>query len=571
MISSDNNSNINHFNNGSSNYGSNSNKLDQLLRPYKNKNEFDLNYPISYKPYIGIIDNSTNQSISYSLPFLHEQNSNSNSSNFNKATSKLIRPLIKNSNNKHLNNNSLNFKKNIYNDLEFNEYFDLNNLKQLLSSLINTIASNYIKLLISQPFEIARILLQIGSFDKLPEKKKLKSLNKLDSNNNKIDLSTSELKNNISFEDDDDYKEDDINDSIQENNHEDEDEDDYSDSEFFTREDDLNTPTKRKHNNNNTTKSNSKSKNSNSITSQSNNDGKHSRKIQPISLHTIDIISALLSKEGPRGILKALNTSFLMNTLQYTLESWICGLFAGLLNLPDPLFVDLIHSPNMNLSFLLSLLSNFISNILITPFQLIRMKFIITNSNKGIRSFREILWSLPRSFIFSIPKELMAPILITNLIKSLTLHYPNYLITSTLSISKYNSPISYQILSLFSNIISLFIKLPFETLLNRAQVNYLLTCKSTPKYLQVKEDELCVKFGGYYGYLSSIYYIFFGLKPVDYNDDVVLDIDNEKEINKGYESVFRGWRIGMIQIVSKFILNLLNNDDDSNNIAGERF
>lgn len=563
MINSDNNSNIPH-------YGSTSNKLDQLLRPYKNKNEFDLNYPISYKPYIGIIDNSTNQSISYSLPFLHEQNSNSNSSNFNKATSKLIRPLIKNSNNKNSNNNGLNLKKNIYNDLEFNEYFDLNNLKQLLSSLINTIASNYIKLLISQPFEIARILLQIGSFDKLPEKKKLKSLKKLDSNNNKIDLSTSELKNNISFDDDDDDNEDeddDFNDNIHDVH--DEDEDDYSDSEFFTREDDLNTPTKRKRSSN--TKSIGKSKNSNSTTSPSNSDGKHSRKIQPISLHTIDIISALLSKEGPRGILKALNTSFLMNTLQYTLESWICGLFAGLLNLPDPLFVDLIHSPNMNLSFLLSLFSNFISNILITPFQLIRMKFIITNSNKGIRSFREILWSLPRHFIFSIPKELMAPILITNLIKSVTLHYPNYLITSTLSISKYNSPISYQILSLFSNIVSLFIKLPFETLLNRAQVNYLLTGKSTPKYLQVKEDELCVKFGGYYGYLSSIYYIFLGLRPVDYNDDVVLDIDNEKEMNKGYESVFRGWRIGMIQIVSKFILNLLNNDDDSNSIAGERF
>ncbi|KAG7881215.1 hypothetical protein KL938_003345 [Ogataea parapolymorpha] len=468
---------------------------ETLLRPYKDKNEFDLHYPISYKPYVGIIDNTSNQSISMDLPFINQASSGSG-----RTARKIIKPLVTRP--------QTTYHKNIYLDLEFKEYLDWNNLKQLVSSLLHSFATNYFKLVLNQPFEIATTLLQVGSFQ------------------NHISVPSRAVQDDSESDDDDNY---------------------------FTKEDDNLSKMRQSH-----------IERAPRLSHSTNAPKKVMLdKIDPVSLNTLDVLSALVSKEGPRGVFKAVNTSFLISTLQYTIRSWVSGFISGLLGIPDPFYVEMMHSPNAGLSLALSVGADVVTGLLLAQLNLIRMKFIVTNSGKGPRSFREIIWTLPRFFIFTPPKDLIIPNIVTNAIRSFTIHYPTYFLTVLWQVNKYNSISLYNALVFMSKVLGLFVRLPFETLYNRAQVSHLLTCPTLPESMKLSPDQLCIKFGGYYGYLSTLYYVVTGTKPVDYGADnsfaenVVLEIEDRDEINKGYEAVFRGWKVQLIRLVSRFSLNLL--------------
>ncbi len=524
---------------------------DGSQRPYVNRQEFDRMYPISYEPDIGIVDNSTGRPISLSLPIISRTASGRNGIGIGTtATRSIMRPLVSNP--------SLRYKKNIYSDLEFKEYFDTANMKQLLSSLLHSFISNYSRILFSQPFEISKILLQVGSFTEESVKKHRRSVQDKTitagsvSDNNAIESDSESEDESIYFKQMDES-------------------DDFADSSKASvsvlRESQIErSPRVEKHRS-----STSKRK-------------IHRRKglktsgylIEPESLNILDIVSGLIAKEGPRGIFKAVNTSFLMNALQYTIQSWISGFISGLLSIPDPLFVDISHSPNANLSLGLSVLSHVVTSMVLSQIALIRMRFIVTTSTKGIRSFREIIGKLPRFSLFKIPRDLIIPSFITSLIRAFSQHYPDYLVSSILRISNYNSPYIYNTITLLLKVLGLFVRLPFETLYSRAQVNCLLHSDHIPSAMHISESDMCVKFGGYQGYLSTLYYIMSGTKAVDYGKENSLDnsinieVDNSQELNKGPWAVFRGWRVGLIQIVSRFTLTLLVNEADETNLSEEQ-
>ncbi|GMG24114.1 unnamed protein product [Ambrosiozyma monospora] len=526
--------------------GNTNDLLETSIRPYKNKAEFDLNYPISYKPTIGIVDNSTNQSISLALPFIQQSaNSNGVSGRYgsgggagghntfmsSRGARRMVKPMVSSSS-----SSGSGYKKNIYSDLEFREYFEWGNLQQLIYSLFQSFAKNYFKLLISQPFEVSRVLLQIGSFKKQPGRI--------------AGLTDKESAAALGVNEDD----------------EDSDDDD-DDSRYFAR---AGSPRPRRTSIEKTPKS------VRSFQVSSASKGKTTTQLQPVTLNSLDLLSSLCAKEGATGALKAINTSFLVNTLQYTIESWISGFFAGLLGVPDPLFVDLIHSPNANLSLLLSVVSNVLTGLILSQVSLIKTKFMVTNVGRGIRSFREIVATVPNSFLFVPSTDLIMPNVMSNLVKSLAEYYPDYLLTAVFQINKYNSPTIYNTLLLLFKVCGLFIKLPFETLYNRAQVHFLLNNREVPEAMRISNDDLSVKFGGYYGYFATLYHIIGGTKPVNYGSDnsfganIVLEDSDKNEINKGWQAAFRGWAPGLVKLTSKFTLKLISSSS-SNGMTEEQF
>lgn len=487
-------------------------------------------YPIAYRANVGIIDNSTGEPISANLPIISQSNGGRSGIGIGSvATRNIIRPLVRKP--------ALSYRRNIYSDLEFKEYFDWNNLKQLLVSLFHSFISNYTRLLFSQPFEISRVLLQIGSF-------------KLSSSHRQI--GSSDI---LSDSDSDDA------------------------SVYFEQVDDTN--------NSSSTLRESRIEKSPVDPSVVHEKRKMLRKavakdsktrsvrIQPESLNIFDIISSLISREGPRGAFKGINTSFLMNTVQYTIQSWISGFVSGLLGIPDPLFVDISHSPNANVSLGLSVFSHVITNMMLSGIALIRMKFIVSTSTRGTRSFRQVVKGLPRFSLFKIPRELIIPSFITNLVRAATQYCPDYLLSSIFQITKYNNSYAYNFLSLVLQVGGLFLKLPFETLYSRAQVDCLLHSNHIAESLKVEDDDLCVDFGGYYGYLSTLYYVVAGTKPVNYGSDnslnaqISLEADNSAELNKGFPAIFRAWKVGLVHIVSNFTLNLLVDEADDNRLTEE--
>lgn len=507
--------------------------IDGSLRPYVSRPEFDMHYPIAYQPEIGIIDTSTSQSISMSLPSI-QSHSNGILKNSNPRIGlQGFASRMKGSN--AVLSSETSFGKSV-GDLEWSELFDVLNLKAIFMGLSKTFIQGWLKCIISQPFDVVRLLLQVGSFKESTKEIKLKSISMQQTNT---------AASNEDAEEDDDYEADTEGRDV-----------------YFVDEETTdtlrNSRIERPNHNSGTFEPEDKATLS-----------KFNVLIEPTSLNTFDMVNALLMKEGPRGILKAVNTTFLMHTLHYTLKSWITGFVSGLIGIPDPLFVDMIHSPNATWSLLLNVFSNVIASLLLTNLSLIRTKFIVTTSSRGCRSFREIIWRIPRFHIFSIPKGLLFPSLITNVIKSFTLNYPEYLLT-TLKINRYNSPYVYNMSSVVLNGIGLFLRLPFETLYARAQVNYLLTNKTDlPQDMSINKDDMCVEFGGYYGYLSTLYYILMGSKPLTYEgQSLEVELD-ESEANKGIQAIFRGWKVGLLKLVSSYTLGLLR--DDKFNIHEEQF
>ncbi|GMM32572.1 Ugo1 protein [Martiniozyma asiatica (nom. inval.)] len=505
------------------------------LRPYVIRSDFDIHYPIAFQPKIGIIDNTTGQSISQSLPFVQSQHGTTRS-----------RGLISNSwnggigiNNGNINNNSSNNYGKSVGDMEWKEIFDLNNFKEVLISLGKRFIQGWMQCLFSQPFDIVRLLLQVGSFKHVDDNGQIERVKNKDSINE--ETSDSDFEDNgrdIYFTSQDGHEEEISRDAMMIVSS-------TSATESSTSTSTSTSPVLASAPSSSTSKKNKKT----AINFQ----------IEPKSLGTFDMINSLMAKEGPRGILKAVNTTFLMNTLQYTIESWISGFLSGLFGIPDPLFVDLIHSPNINLSLILSILSNSIAGLLLTQISLIRTKFIISSSNSnGCRSFRQILTSLKPSQFFKIPSRLLLPSLITGLIKSLTIHYPQYLLVS-LKINKYNTPYIYNSIILILKMMGLLIRLPFETVYARAQVNHLIVDKNLPKVMKVDVNEMCIEFGGYYGYLSTLYFILIGSKPVSY-EGAFLEVNLENESNKGFQAIFRGWKVGLLRLMAEFSLELLEED-----------
>lgn len=136
--------------------------------------------------------------------------------------------------------------------------------------------------------------------------------------------------------------------------------------------------------------------------------------IKPASIHTIDILNSIMDKEGIQGVWRANNTEFIYNFLSISLDAWFTGLLSPLMQIPDPYFIDIIHSPDVTKSASLILLASCMTRLVLLPLDLVRVRLIISSvRNDGSlsdndRSLRKLLrkWSW-RENISKLNKELV--------------------------------------------------------------------------------------------------------------------------------------------------------------------
>lgn len=494
------------------------------LRPYYDAETFRAGGPAIFRPGIGVVDEQGNtiaSKITNSSNLKRSINNNIGIGNVSRGygggggARSSMRNIIR------INQYNENIKKNMYSDLEFSEYFELNNVSELIRSLVNSFIKNYMRCLIAQPFEVARLLLQIGDFhittnDSQHGKHQKKKTNETDYDNNN----------------DDDYDDDDDND--------DDDEVYYfqskdEDSEILHRR----TRTFKR-------KSVSKKTESRPTTLRKKNH------IRPVSLNTVDIMSSLLSQEGTRGLWRATNATFILNALSSTLEAWITGFISPFLQIPDPFFVDVAHSPEPSTTLMLSITASLLTGLILAPLDLIRTKLIVTSINGNERSIRNSIKNLR---YFTCPISLIVPTILNSLASNVFKKLTPYLLFVKFGIDAYGSPVWYSTISLFSNVVELFVRLPIETLLRRSQVSFLLKKSESGNVLKIQnEDQLIVGFDGYSGVFKTLY-----------------DIYHNGGENSGFEGLFRGWRVGLLNICGSWGLNLLQQNYDDQSFKEEKF
>lgn len=518
---------------------------DHPLRPYYDRDSFNSGYLVIFKPGVGLIDTSTQKPIVASLG----HNISSQSGNFFPGKVGLLavgKPsgdiLMKSAD------------KNYVYDLELLEYFDLNNLSELSKNLVWNFFKNYCKVLLSQPLEIVRLVLQVGYFD-------FASLTKTDGNYSRlmddINVPTKSLDTGFAS----DYEE----------------EIDYfqlpSDAETSLYQHNINA--------------------SHSVVKPTR--ARNPNKIYPISRHTIDIMTAITSKDGPFALFKGINASFIHYTLSHTIEAWITGFLSPFLSIPDPFFLDLTHSTEPAKSLWLSVLACVLAGVILMPLDLIKVKFMLTQFNKPVvpepeppvehpassysdaiqwaaasspvpsstaasvytitqdtpiinpRSVRDSIRNYPRTLLLRPPPTITLLTVLHQFSTTVFRKLAPYLLFVRYNIDSYLSPNLYTVVNLLLLITELFIKLPVENMLRKEQVRFLLAPKSHAEdpyrvvTIDDAEENLIVTFNGW--------------------DPSHLFNDEDQEKLSLWTrfrilGLFNGWRVGVLNVIGFWGYNI---------------
>lgn len=521
------------------------------LRPYYDHDTFDAGYSVIFKPGVGLIDTETNKPITSSLASSIAKQSSQR--NFKSGQSIGLSGL---SSKKSIGDigigkttTSNGTDKNYIYDLEFQEYFDFNNLSELLKNLVWNFCKNYFKVLLSQPLEIVRLVLQVGTFDISDSQPKRPSRYSRLLNKQNVKSSDTPQVTDISDESDGEVN--------------------Y----FESPSPSMNLPKEKLR-----TKSPTKIRKL-----RSDRKPKNKNKIQPVSLHTIDIMSSIIAKDGPFALFRGINASFIHQTLSHTIEAWITGFISPFLGIPDPFFLDLTHLTEPLKSLWLSVLACVLTGLILMPLDLIKVRLMITQFNKppnneesgvsstdslvtnikeekileiSTRSIRDSICNFPTHFLVHPPPTISCLTILHQFSTSIFRKAAPYILFIRFNIDSYLSPNLYTFVNLFLLILEFFIKLPVENLLRKEQVRFLLRPKSVVEdekkviTIESEEDDLIIDFNN--GWKDDI-------------DNEVEDSDGELKPLKSVSlwqrikilGLFNGWRVGVLNVIGFWGYNIL--------------
>lgn len=518
------------------------------LRPYYDHDTFDAGYSVIFKPGVGLVDTETSKPITSSLASsIAKQSTDKNFRSGQKIGLSGLgsqKPMGNIGRGVALGSNATD--KNYIYDLEFQEYFDFNNLSELLKNLVWNFCKNYCKVVVSQPLEMVRLVLQVGTFE-FPKdtQKKSKPYSRLLQDSKELDTP---LETDIS---------------------------DNSDAEV----DYFQSPDKSIH----IVKEKPSAKSTTKVRKQrSSNKIRNKNKIQPASKHTIDIMSSLVSKDGPFSLFRGINAAFIHQTLSHTIEAWVTGFISPFLGIPDPFFLDLTHLTEPLKSLWLSVLACVLTGLVLMPLDLIRIRLMVTQFNKpfgeenngtsstdslsanikeekrppmNIRSIRESFLNFPLHFLTRPPPTIAFLTALCQFSTSIFRKAAPYVLFVRFNIDSYLSPNLYTLVNLFLLILEFSIKLPVENLLRKEQVRYLLKPKSVtddPMKVITIEDE----------YTDLIVDFNSGWKDTEDLDVDSQDADKEHEVVGLWErfkilGLFNGWKVGVLNVIGFWGYNII--------------
>ncbi|KAG7660328.1 uncharacterized protein J8A68_006165 [[Candida] subhashii] len=536
-----------------------SNLDTRQLRPYYDHDTFNAGYSVIFKKDVGLIDMSTNKPITANL----------SSSNIDKVINNSGLLISKSSsfgrggtgttggigiNARHISTGATSTTggsgdKNYIYDLEFNEYFDLHNLTELIKNLLWNFIKNYMKVVLSQPLEIVRLVLQVGKFDFIekPSQQVKPDLSKRLLSENNINGSTNDiiaLSPTISTDEEEEinYFQPNLEQQV------------WSTQNSMHQDATATTPTPTS-----TTETATpqpvqeapiarKSPSTNSIRKKS-----RSNKITPKSIHTIDILTSIVNKDGPFALFRGINASFIYQTLSRTIEAWITGFVSPFLGVPDPFFLDLTHSNDPFKSLWLSVSACVLTGLVLMPLDLIRVKLMLTQfttttpeeSENNNRSVRESIRNFPIYYLTHPPWPIVCLTVLHQFSTSIFRKAAPYILLIKFNIDSYSRPNIFTFVNLISLIMEFFIKLPLENLLRKSQLGFLLLDKS--------QDEMKV---------ITV------LNPeenliVEYNSGEMSDEDvNAMSLWQRVKSLglFNGWRVGVLNVIGFWGYNILKSD-----------
>ncbi|PTB69634.1 mitochondrial carrier [Trichoderma citrinoviride] len=289
----------------------------------------------------------------------------------------------------------------------------------------------------------------------------------------------------------------------------------------------------------------------------------------------LDVIGQLWQRDGAWGVWKGANATFLYTVLQSLLENWSRSFLSAVFNVPDlgvrdniDRLVD-IASPYPWASLLVAAAAAVTTSLALAPLDLVRTRLILTNPFKGQRRTIASLRALPSYYC---PSTIVVPTILHSLVNPIfTLSTPLALKTKFMLTSEV-APMTFSAAKFFASSVGILIKLPLETVLRRGQLAVL----SEPEYLEALNDdepalETIVPIGKYYGTFGTMYHIVteegareIPPKPVLSKRGKVKTKNLQPTYKKGQgvEGLWRGWRIGWWGLVGLWMANMVGHGGD---------
>ncbi|KAG6034705.1 hypothetical protein E4U41_006423 [Claviceps citrina] len=288
----------------------------------------------------------------------------------------------------------------------------------------------------------------------------------------------------------------------------------------------------------------------------------------------LEVIGQLWQKDGAWGVWKGSNATFLYTVLQSLMENWARSFLSAVFNVPDlgvkddlDRLVD-IASPYPWASLLVAAGAAVATGVLLSPLDLVRTRLIMTPASKGQRRTLATLRALPS---YVCPSAIALPTVLNSLIHPfLTLSAPLVLRTRFM-MDRQVSPTTFAVARFFASSAAVLVKLPIETVLRRGQMAVL----SGPDYVRTlggKDQKLdtIVPLGRYNGVLGTMYHIVAeegtrdspasakkaGVKKGKAKSTL---LQGTRVKGQGMEGLYRGWKVNWWGLVGLWAASMASN------------
>ena len=293
------------------------------------------------------------------------------------------------------------------------------------------------------------------------------------------------------------------------------------------------------------------------------------------SPHTIDlkssssilaVLSASWATEGPWGVWKGTNSTYIHSILVSTVTSFVRSFLSAFMSLPDPGLsftaapsvsyaggLDILSSPSPLASLAVAVSAAGVAGIILAPLDIARTKLILTPSTHPPRSILATLKSLPG---WTLPFSIAPVAILNSTIPTLISVSTPLFLRSKLNIDPVLTPNIYSVATFVGQVFELAVKLPIETVLRRGQID---VAQSTSRG---KAMQTVVEVGPYRGLFGTMHSIVYEEGERGSPADLVkgtggapamkvgkVGQERRRRKGQGFEGLWRGWRVGMWGLV----------------------
>lgn len=285
----------------------------------------------------------------------------------------------------------------------------------------------------------------------------------------------------------------------------------------------------------------------------------------------LDVIAQFWQKDGAWGVWKGSNATFLYTVLQSLLENWSRSFLSAVFNVPDlGMKEDIDHlidiaSPYPWTSLFVAGAAAVATGLLLSPLDLVRTRLIMTPGTHGQRrtlaSLRALLSNL-------CPSTIVIPTALNALVHPLLMLSTPLVLRTRFMIDSQVSPMTFSVAKFFASSAAILIKLPIETVLRRGQMAVL----SGQEYVHTlagrqQKMETIVPIGRYNGVLGTMYHITSeeGAREIPPRQAAARGNARAKALRpthrkgQGLEGLWRGWKVSWWGLVGLWTASVVGN------------